>query len=318
MYKKIVWQNQFLAIILFFVSLFGLYSFASAVSTPLPPDCYNVSLGNYTSTSCTTENQARSTVAPYNKCFLISGSNGSQGYPVNKEINCQTGQIATTSVNNDNLAPGCYNLTAGNYVSTSCTTENQARSIVEPFNKCFVIGQSGNGTPSSSVNEEINCQTGETAGGGPSDGCPECGGPGSAGGTGSGQDEEPIVTDFEGFSLNGPVSEDGGQYCGSKDGSGWTKISFPIGCIGADYDGPGDLNPIVDMMFALLRFISAGVGLVVIGSIIWAGIHYSTSRGNPQQAEAAIKRVANSITALLLYIFAFALLNYVVPGGMFI
>ncbi len=118
------------------------------------------------------------------------------------------------------------------------------------------------------------------------------------------------------ISINGEATLDSENYCG-KGTDNQVRISFDIGCLGDSYEGD-KLNPVLDMMFALLRFISAGVGLVVIGSIIWAGIQYSTSRGNPQSTEASIKRVTNAVIALLLYIFSFAILNFVVPGGLFV
>ena len=115
--------------------------------------------------------------------------------------------------------------------------------------------------------------------------------------------------------LNGEATLDSENYCGK--GTEQVRISFDIGCLGNAYEGD-ELNPVLDMLFALLRFVSAGVGLIVIGSIIWAGIQYSTSRGNPQSTEASIKRVTNAVIALLLYIFSFAILNFLVPGGLFV
>ena len=93
-------------------------------------------------------------------------------------------------------------------------------------------------------------------------------------------------------------------------------MSFDFGCLGLAYGK--ELNPILDVAFALFRFLSAGVGLVVIGSIIIAGIQYSASRGNPQATGAAIKRVTNALIGLLIYIFTFAILNFIVPGGLFL
>lgn len=122
-------------------------------------------------------------------------------------------------------------------------------------------------------------------------------------------------------SLNGPGNEaEGDHYCGKGEDLR-VKVSFDIGCLGNDYDPSNPdakFNPIVDMAFALLRFLSVGVGLIVAGSMVWAGIQYSTSRGNPQATEAALKRISNAVIALLIYIFAWAILNFLVPGGLFI
>ncbi len=118
-----------------------------------------------------------------------------------------------------------------------------------------------------------------------------------------------------GGTTNTSTGADGRQ-CGK--GEHVVKVSINIGCRGESYPGSNDVNPIIDMAFALFRFLSAGVGIVVIGSIILAGIQYSASRGNPQSTEASIKRVTNSVIALFLYLFIFAIANFLVPGGMFI
>lgn len=95
------------------------------------------------------------------------------------------------------------------------------------------------------------------------------------------------------------------------------STSINIGCKGFEIEEDGgEINPVVDMAFALFRVISAGVGIVVIGTIIVAGIQYSVSRGNPQAIEAAIKRVTNAVIALIVYIFMFAIANFLVPGGL--
>lgn len=83
-----------------------------------------------------------------------------------------------------------------------------------------------------------------------------------------------------------------------------------IGCRGKG-------NPIVDLAFAIIRILSIGVGIVVVGSIIVAGIQYTTAGGDPQKTAAAIKRISNTVGALVLYIFAYALLNWLIPAGVF-
>lgn len=94
--------------------------------------------------------------------------------------------------------------------------------------------------------------------------------------------------------------------CGTGDSE--VKTSINIGC-----QGKG--NAIIDMLFAFIRFLSAGVGLIIVGSLVFAGIQYTTSRGDPQATAAAIDRIQNSLLALLLFIFAYAILNYIVPGA---
>jgi len=117
-------------------------------------------------------------------------------------------------------------------------------------------------------------------------------------------------------SVQTPVSKTGYQ-CGS--GNNAVGVSINIGCEGkncksSNKDG---CSALLDAVFAIVRFLSAGVGLVVIGSIVWAGVQYSSAGDDPQQVGKAKDRIKNSLYALLMYIFAYAILNYVVPGGFF-
>jgi hypothetical protein len=96
--------------------------------------------------------------------------------------------------------------------------------------------------------------------------------------------------------------------CGDAAHGGPVKLSINIGCKGKG-------NPIADMAFAIIRILSDGVGLIVIGSIVVAGIQYSASQGDPQATAQAVKRIRSSFTALLIFIFGYAILNYLIPGA---
>ncbi len=108
------------------------------------------------------------------------------------------------------------------------------------------------------------------------------------------------------------VADDSGAYkagrtCGGREYD-YYNPSIDIGC-----QGKG--NPIADALFGFIRFLSAGVGLIIIGSIIMGGIQYTGSRGEPQATAMAINRIRSSVFALFLFIFAYAILNYLVPGA---
>lgn len=111
-------------------------------------------------------------------------------------------------------------------------------------------------------------------------------------------------------STNTSRDNGGVKYCG--DGESKVKISFDIGCRG---EGGGIQNPITDAVFAIIRFLTLGVGLIIVGSVVVAGIQYTSSRGDPQATAAAITRIKSNVTAFLIYVFSFALLNYVIPRG---
>ena len=96
------------------------------------------------------------------------------------------------------------------------------------------------------------------------------------------------------------------HYCGG--GSQKVAVSIDFGC-----QGKG--NPIIDMLFAVIRLLSDGVGLVIIASLIVAGIQFTSSRGDPQATANATKRIQSNVTALILFFFTYAILNYLVPGA---
>lgn len=105
--------------------------------------------------------------------------------------------------------------------------------------------------------------------------------------------------------------------CGNlpnQDANVKTNINF--GCLGDK--GPSGLGPIQDLVFALIRFLSVGVGVVITISLIAAGIQYSMAEGNPESSQKAKQRVQNTVIGLAIYIFAFSILQYLIPGGLFL
>lgn len=81
-----------------------------------------------------------------------------------------------------------------------------------------------------------------------------------------------------------------------------------------DPNNPGT-NCIVDDVNVVISVLAAGVGVVVIMSIILAGIQYITAGGDPQQISKAKTRIRNAIVALLAFTFLYAFLQWVIPGG---
>ena len=99
-----------------------------------------------------------------------------------------------------------------------------------------------------------------------------------------------------------------GDHCGGGAGNKSVATSINIGCRGKG-------NPIIDATFAIIRFLSTGVGIVIVGSTIYAGIQYTMSRGEPQLVATAINRLRANAWALLLFLFGYAILNYLIPGA---
>lgn len=74
---------------------------------------------------------------------------------------------------------------------------------------------------------------------------------------------------------------------------------------------------IIRYLVTFIRFLTAIVGIVIVAGIIIGGIQYSVSADEASAVSAAKKRIFNALLALAVYIFMFALLQYLVPGGVF-
>lgn len=92
-----------------------------------------------------------------------------------------------------------------------------------------------------------------------------------------------------------------------------TNTSRPGDCKAADIDASncGILSYFLDA----INLLSALVGIIVVIMIVVGGIQYSTARDNPQAAAAAKDRIRNALLALFGYLFVYAFLQYIVPGG---
>jgi hypothetical protein len=177
----------------------------------------------------------------------------------------------------------CWNTWSGQSVSNPTTASKFAKSKCNKKNggNCAVPSSAGSTHPGGY--DIIECNNPQKPGQAP--------GGGTSGGSGS-------------VNLDGSSSKK--YYCGASSNRIYTAIN--LGCVGKG-------NATVDLAFAIIRFLSAGVGLVVIASIVYGGIQYTMSRGDPQATAAAVDRIRNSLFALLLFIFAYAIINYIIPKG---
>lgn len=60
---------------------------------------------------------------------------------------------------------------------------------------------------------------------------------------------------------------------------------------------------------------SALVGILVVISIIVAGIQYSSAAGDSSKVSAAKDRIRNSLVGFLAFLLLLAFLNWLIPGG---
>ncbi len=76
-------------------------------------------------------------------------------------------------------------------------------------------------------------------------------------------------------------------------------------------------NPVIGIMLEIINFLAVGVGIAVVGGIIWGGMIYASSNGEPNKVQQAKLIIVNAVLGLVLFIFMYAIINFLVPGGLF-
>lgn len=77
---------------------------------------------------------------------------------------------------------------------------------------------------------------------------------------------------------------------------------------------PDDLD-VMGLLIMTVWIMTAGVGVLAVGGIVWGAILYTTAGGNQEKTKKAIEIIRNVVIGLLLYVFMFAIVNFLIPGG---
>lgn len=88
--------------------------------------------------------------------------------------------------------------------------------------------------------------------------------------------------------------------------------SCPEGSISND---PATGGAIVNYLRQWLILLSGAAGLIILLMIVIAGTQYIISRGDPSNVKSAKERLTNALIAFVLYLMAFAILQFLIPGG---
>lgn len=97
---------------------------------------------------------------------------------------------------------------------------------------------------------------------------------------------------------------------------GTTRTSIDFKCESGNAKAPG-ANTVTDMLLTVINFMAVGVGLAVVGGIVFGALRYSSANGNASQAQQGITFIVNSVIGLVLFILMYAIINFLVPGGLF-
>ena len=76
-----------------------------------------------------------------------------------------------------------------------------------------------------------------------------------------------------------------------------------------------DCNIFKRYLNPFIKFLTLSVGIAVVIGIMYGGIQYAASGGDPQAVANAKKHIRNSIVAFIVYLFLFAGIEFLVPGA---
>lgn len=79
----------------------------------------------------------------------------------------------------------------------------------------------------------------------------------------------------------------------------------------------GVRNCITPIIKKVARALVIGFGVIVAIMMIVGGIQYMAARENPQEVQSAKSKIYNAVIAIFVYIFIFAFMQWLIPGGLF-
>lgn len=76
-------------------------------------------------------------------------------------------------------------------------------------------------------------------------------------------------------------------------------------------------NGIWGLLLIVINILTAGVGIMAVGGIIYGSILYTSSGNSPDQIKKAKQIIINVVIGIVMYALMYSFLNFVIPGGIF-
>jgi hypothetical protein len=106
-------------------------------------------------------------------------------------------------------------------------------------------------------------------------------------------------------------------YAMAKDPeSGCETATAIIKCDNVDVDAGGYKNTgLWSILLFTITVLTAGVGVLALGGIVYGSILYTSAGGNQEQVKKAMTIFTNVVIGVVAYAGMWALLNFLIPGG---
>lgn len=104
------------------------------------------------------------------------------------------------------------------------------------------------------------------------------------------------------------ILESGQSCCGGV-------VTTLIDC--SEQTGTGDItnSGLWGILLTAINILTAGIGIAAVGGVVYGSILYGTAGGEAANVKKAKEMIVNVVIGLVAYAFMYALLNYLIPGG---
>ncbi|MFZ1250278.1 MAG: hypothetical protein WAR37_02410 [Candidatus Microsaccharimonas sp.] len=91
-----------------------------------------------------------------------------------------------------------------------------------------------------------------------------------------------------------------------------------IQCKNVNVDDQGVVNTgLWSILLTAINILVAGVGVAALGGLVYGSILYTSAGGSPEQIKKARTVFTNVVIGVIAFGGMYALLNFIVPGGVF-
>ncbi len=97
---------------------------------------------------------------------------------------------------------------------------------------------------------------------------------------------------------------------------GGVKTSI-INCTQKKGATTAETSPIWGVLLIVLNIMTAGVGILAVGGIVYASILYASAGDKSEQTKKAVSIITNVVIGIAAYGLMYVFLNFLVPGGVF-
>jgi len=90
--------------------------------------------------------------------------------------------------------------------------------------------------------------------------------------------------------------------------------------IDCDQDNSGtdiENNGVWGILMLVVNIMTGAVAVAALGGVAYAAVMYASAGGSVEQTKKAIGIIMNVVTGAVLYAIAWALLSWLIPGGVF-